>query len=204
MFNFKQASISHFPCKLGASLRKLLAAFGVIVSLSAASPVSATPFILFTDVTEGAPSLATSGVDVNGSTIGTDSYSFSGTLHIASGAGVLFSPPYSFLLLETGGGISDIVTVTTPNGFGGPGAVDWQQSIFVAFSSADGLISPALPTCTLIETGSVDTCHLFSQTGANILDIQVQSEVTELPEPTSIALVALALAGLVVTGRRRT
>ena len=199
------APVSEFRCNPGASLSKLLAAFGAVVSLSIATPALAVPTISFTDLTEGSPSVSvTSGIDTTSTSSGPETFSFSGTLHIPFGQGVLFTPPYRFVLLEPGarGEVSDIVTVTTPHGFGGPGPVDFLQDILVDFTSVAGLSLPPSATCTLLEDGSVQTCHLFSQTGDNILNIQIQSAVTEAPEPASLALLGLGLAGLGF-GRRK-
>lgn len=193
--NLHSVSLSEFRCNLGASLRKVLAAIGAVVTLSIAIPALAVPTIFFSDLTDRDPTLVVSpGVDVGISSVGPEMYSFSGTLHIPFGQGVLFTPPYTFVLVEPGvpGEASDILTVTTPHGFGGPGATDWQQDIFVEFDSRDFQSVPGFSTCSQLEIASVQTCHLFSQTGDNILDIQMLS----VPEPATFVLLGLGLAGL--------
>lgn len=198
------APVSGFDCNPAASVKKLLALAGAIISVAIATPALAVPTILFTDLTDGLPVLTvTAGVDVRTSTIAPETYSFLGTLHIPFGQGVLFTPPYTFDLLERGGGVSDMITVTTPNGFGTAGPVDFLQDIFVSFTSVDGLSLPTLPTCSVDETGFIQTCHLFSQTGFNILDLQIQSDVNQAPEPASLALLGLGLAGLGFSRRKK-
>ena len=188
-------------------LSKLLAAIGVVVTLSIATPALAVPTILFGDLTEGPPSLSVStGIDVTGSVIRPETYLLSAILHIPFGQGVLgfLQQSYTFVLLEADGSVSDILTLTTPQGFGGPVGPDWQEFISVAFTSADGLARPQAADCVLAETGGVQTCHLFSQTGDNILDIQIQSDVVEAaPEPASLALLGLGLAALGFSRRRK-
>lgn len=191
-------------------LKKLLLAVGATLTLSVGSAAWAVPSIQITDLTDGSPTVFTSaGIDLGaaGITLTPESASFDAILHIPFGVGVLnFSgAPSLFVLTELDGSVSDWLQITTPSGFGGSGAADWIQSIHVEFASdIDGipLIPPAgTATCSLTETGLMQTCALFSQTGDEILDIGIQSDAADVPEPTTLSLIALSLVGL--ASRRR-
>ena len=175
-----------------------VAAFSAFLSLTLATPAWAVPVISISETTEGSLLLSVSeGIDIDGASLAIDpeTVSFSAVLHIPFGDGVLFAAPYSFVLLEPGGGTSDVATVTTPLGLGGSGSVDWEQSFTFSFTSADGLISPPEPYCELLETGSVQSCSIFSQTDAEILRLEIASDI-DIPEPSILALFAAGLAGL--------
>src|SRR5262249_5101986 len=140
----------------------------------------------------------TSGIDVTLLVIDPESVVLEGFLHIPFGDGVIGVappfPPINFVLLEPlseGGGISDIATITTPLGVGGPVGPDWQQFIRYSFTSAEGLTTPPGSVFSLFEDGTVQTYHIPSQTGANVLDLSIQSDV--VPEPATMLLLGTGL-----------
>ncbi|HMW78021.1 MAG TPA: PEP-CTERM sorting domain-containing protein, partial [Rhodocyclaceae bacterium] len=75
------------------------------------------------------------------------------------------------------------------------GASDWLQDISFEFASDPiGGLPGGSVVCSATEVaGQFSTCSLFSQTGDAVLDLAIRSEA---PEPASLALVGLGLAGL--------
>jgi hypothetical protein len=182
-----------------ASFVLTLPVFVALIGLSFATPASAVPIISITDLTEGNPVVFTSGIDLTLLVIGPETVVLEGLLHIPIGDGVIGDappfPPINFVLLEPafeGGGISDIATITTPAGPGpGGGPLDYLQLIHYTITSEDGLTTPPGSVFSLLEDGTIQTYHLQSQTGANILDLSIQSDA--VPEPATLLLLGTGL-----------
>ncbi len=172
----------------------MLAAAGIF----AAGTASAVPTLTIDELGGLSVSLS-AGLDSTSSIIGAESASGTATLHIPFGFGVLGltdTPPLIFALYEADGvTLSDYLVIGLPGGTGGAGASDWLQDISFEFASDPiGGLPGGSVVCSATEVaGQFSTCSLFSQTGDAVLDLAIRSEA---PEPASLALVGLGLAGL--------
>ena len=111
-------------------------------------------------------------------------------------------------ILEPGGGISDVVELDTTNASSPPGTPDQGAILtFISDPTDAGLSGFSIAEGSPVENGASQ--QLFSLSWqdpgmtADVANIFVQSDVTEVPEPASLALFNTALAGLGLIWRRR-
>ena len=87
--------------------------------------------------------------------------------------------------------------------------MDFEQGFKLAFTSADGLTTlPTIIACSTLENGTAQSCALTGSTGVEILDLIIQSDVSDgststVPEPASLAIFGFGFLGLGFMRRRR-
>lgn len=193
--------------------RKVLVFAGIALSLSIGSSAWAAPSIQFSDMTDGTPLvIASSGIDMlSSSTSVPEGASVDALLHIPFGQGVLNSGNSSlvgaFVLYEPESTtVSDYVLISTPQGPGFPGQDYWVQFVHFEFrSDVDGQslqLPPFDYSFTMSETGLMQTQSFYSQTGDNIFDVGIQSDVSNVPEPATMLLLGLGLVGMAGVRRK--
>ncbi len=195
------------------SLFRTLVAVSFALFLGLPTPPALAGAITISDLTDGPPVLTiSSDIDVISSILTDESWSLNGIFHIPFGNGTLTPGVQSFGLTEpagAGGGdiqgsISDVVFLTVPN-FGGPVGNDWQQGFQLSFGSDPFALDDVTPSILLPEDGTMQTMPINNRNLANetVFDVSVQSDKADIPEPATLALLGLGLAGVAATRRSK-
>ena len=164
--------------------------------------------ISFFDLTEGVPTFtATSDIDILSVTSRPEGLHIDAVLHIPSGNGRIQNSAdaftQAFLLLEADGTQSDWVLFQA--GASGPGSIDFLENFSVDFQSDPFLSPPPSGAFKIFEDGTLQALAFDSSglQGGSFFGISVQSDVVEVPEPHTLALVCLGLVGLGLSWRKR-
>ena len=191
-------------------------AAAALITASGALHATPTQQIKISDLTEGPPSFTTalgSGF-ISASAATTERLTLSGDIiNLSVNGGLAFTRTVT-LLESAGGPVSDFVTLsvlaTDCSNAGQTGHCD--QLFTVLFESDDSVnfaadLAARTVFGSIVEDGNFQELSQLLVAGANgspgseILSFQVRSDV-ELPEPASLALVVVALAGLAMCRRR--
>ena len=164
--------------------------------------------ISFFDLTDGVPTFtATSDIDIITVISSPEHLHIDAVLHIPFGNGRIQNAPgaatQAFLLLDADGTQSDWVLFQAGASSAGP--VDFLENFTVDFQSDPFLSPPPSGASTIVEDGTLQALPFDSSglRGGSFFGISVQSDVVEVPEPHTLALVCLGLVGLGLSWRKR-
>ena len=163
--------------------------------------------ISFFDLTDGVPTFtATSDIDIITVTSSPERLHIDARLHIPLGNGAIqnTAPRQAFLLLEADGSTQSDWVLFQTGGFVFT-AVDFIEDFSVDFQSDPFLSPPPSGASTIFEDGTLQALP-FDSSGlhnGSFFGISVQSDVVEVPEPHTLALVSLGLVGLGLSRRKR-
>jgi len=165
--------------------------------------------ITINDLGDGGPGFSTSGdINITGGAQAPESLTLNGIFHIPFGNGVVCDGNAAcdqrFNLLEASGAVSDTLELTF-NGPGGPVGPDWQEDFTLVFlSDSEGPLAGLPGGVDILEDGTFQALPIDQGfLRGSSFSIHLASDVTDTPEPASLALVGFGLIGLGIARRRK-